>query len=184
MLIAEGWLKHARHCPSPNFGPRPEGATVRLVVVHNISLPPGEFGGPHIDELFTNQLNPSAHPYFKEIEGRQVSSHLLIRRTGEIVQYVSLDDRAWHAGLSSYLGVKDCNDYSIGIELEGTDELPFTDAQYNALSETLALVHAAYPETQNHLAGHSDIAPGRKTDPGAHFDWARVRSRVKELQST
>lgn len=180
--IAEGWLTAARRVPSPNFNHRPAGVAVRLVVLHNISLPPAQFeqdfGGGYIEDFFQNQLDHSKHPYFDIIRDMKVSAHLLILRTGEVVQLVSFDERAWHAGRSCYLGVPECNDYSIGIELEGTDDLPFTDAQYAALTPVLCAIQQAYPQTQNHLTGHSDIAPGRKTDPGRHLDWLRVRSSL------
>ena len=147
-----------------------------LVVVHGISLPPGEFGGPWIDALFTNALDASAHPYFAEIAALNVSSHLLIRRDGEIVQYVPFDLRAWHAGRSHYQGRDNCNDFSIGIELEGTDDVPYGDAQYRQLADVITVINERYPATFGHQAGHSDIAPGRKTDPGPVFGWARLHS--------
>ncbi len=154
---------------------------VSLVVVHGISLPPGEFGGPYIDALFTNSLDPSLHPYFLEIAGLKVSAHLLVRRDGQVVQYVPFDCRAWHAGMSCYGGQENCNDFSIGIELEGTDEIPYTEPQYEALVAVLGLLEARYPGTKGHLAGHSDIAPGRKTDPGPSFDWSHLHAlRGKE----
>lgn len=172
---ADHWLRPARHCPSPNCNPRPAGEEIRLIVVHGISLPPGEFGGPWIDALFTNSLPAHVHPYFADIAGLAVSSHLLIRRDGEIVQYVPFDLRAWHAGKSVYQGRENCNDFSIGIELEGTDEQPYTDAQYEQLARVTALLQTRYPATYRHIAGHSDIAPGRKTDPGPAFVWARFQ---------
>lgn len=171
---ADHWLRPARHCPSPNCNPRPEGTSIRLIVVHGISLPPGEFGGPWIDELFTNTLQPSRHPYFAEIAALTVSAHLLIRRDGEIVQYVPFDLRAWHAGRSSYQGCDNCNDFSIGIELEGADDIPYEDVQYHQLVQAVRVLNMRYPATFGHLAGHSDIAPGRKTDPGPAFDWERL----------
>lgn len=147
-----------------------------LLVVHNISLPPGQFGGPEIEEFFCNRLDHSAHPYFKTIEGVQVSAHALIRRDGSLVQFVSLLDRAWHAGRSSFRGEQECNDFSIGIELEGTDDIPYTEAQYRTLAATTRLIMAAWPDiTPDRLTGHSDIAPGRKTDPGPAFDWHHFR---------
>ncbi|MDF2447061.1 MAG: N-acetyl-anhydromuranmyl-L-alanine amidase [Moraxellaceae bacterium] len=173
---ADHWLRPARHCPSPNCNPRPADAAVGLVVVHGISLPPGEFGGPFIDELFTNSLDPARHPYFAEIAGLTVSSHLLIRRDGEVVQYVPFDLRAWHAGRSAFRGVENCNDFSIGIELEGTDDIPYEAAQYHRLAEVIRTLNSRYPSTFGHLAGHSDIAPGRKTDPGPAFDWGRLHA--------
>ncbi len=164
------WLDVARRVDSPNFGDRP-AYEVSLIVIHNISLPPGQFGGPYIDQLFCGQLNPADHPYFEEIHQLEVSSHLLIRRDGEVVQYVAFDKRAWHAGRSSYQGRENCNDYSIGIELEGCDDLPYETVQYTMLNQILQTLWQAYPETRGHLVGHSDIAPGRKTDPGSAFDW-------------
>lgn len=154
---------------------------VSLVVVHGISLPPGEFGGGYIDALFTNTLDPTLHPYFQEIAGMTVSAHLLVRRDGELVQYVPFDRRAWHAGRSCYSGQENCNDFSVGIELEGTDEVPYTDNQYDALAAVIDLLERSYPGTKGHLAGHSDIAPGRKTDPGPSFDWKHLHAlRGKE----
>jgi AmpD protein len=182
---ADHWLRPARHCPSPNCNPRPQDAAIRLIVVHGISLPPGDFGGPWIDELFTNTLDPSRHPYFQEVAGLTVSSHLLIRRDGEIVQYVPFDLRAWHAGRSSWQGCENCNDFSIGIELEGTDETPYEVAQYQSLARVVRVLNAHYPATFGHLAGHSDIAPGRKTDPGPAFDWnflQRLLATEKETE--
>ncbi|MCC2638913.1 MAG: N-acetyl-anhydromuranmyl-L-alanine amidase [Moraxellaceae bacterium] len=176
---ADHWLRPARHCPSPNCNPRPADAPPRLVVVHGISLPPGEFGGPWIDELFTNTLDPSRHPYFAEIAGLTVSSHLLIRRDGEIVQYVPFDLRAWHAGRSAYQGQDNCNDFSIGIELEGTDEQPYAEVQYHVLARVIRALNSRYPGTFGHLAGHSDIAPGRKTDPGPAFDWSCLHGLLR-----
>ena len=180
--ISAGWLhgENVRHVPSPNFNQRPHGQAPRLIVIHNISLPPAQFGGGYIEAFFQNRLDPQAHPYFATIADLQVSAHLLIMRTGEVIQLVSCDDRAWHAGRSSYLGIDNCNDYSIGIELEGTDDLPFTDAQYQALTPLLMALHQAYPQTRSHLTGHSDIAPQRKTDPGLYFDWQRVRQQLHQ----
>lgn len=177
MYITEDhWLSAARRCPSPNQNERPAGVPVSLLVVHGISLPPGEFGGPFIDALFTNSLNPDLHPYFREVACLTVSAHLLVRRDGEVVQYVPFDRRAWHAGRSCYHGQENCNDFSIGIELEGTDEIPYTRQQYDVLARVLGVLEQAYPATRGHLAGHSDIAPGRKTDPGPSFDWDRLRA--------
>lgn len=169
-LSADHWLHGARRVESPNFGDRPS-QEVSLIVIHNISLPPGEFGGPYIEQLFLNQLSPTEHPYFAEVFQLEVSSHLLIRRDGEVVQFVAFDKRAWHAGRSSYGGRENCNDYSIGIELEGCDDLPYEPIQYTRLNEILPILWQAYPSTQGHLVGHSDIAPGRKTDPGPAFNW-------------
>ena len=171
-----GLLDEAKHLPSPNFDDRPDNGPMDLLVIHNISLPPGQFGGPWIDDLFTNQLNPNAHPYFKEIHAMKVSAHILIRRDGEIVQYVPFHKRAWHAGQSNYCGRQRCNDFSIGIELEGTDEQPFEERQYQQLAELIKSLLRAYPSlSTEHIIGHSDIAPGRKTDPGPHFNWQKLR---------
>lgn len=173
-ITEDHWLSAARRCPSPNQNERPADMPVSLVVIHGISLPPGEFGGPWIDALFTNTLDPDVHPYFAEVAALTVSAHLLVRRDGELVQYVPFDRRAWHAGRSCHQGRENCNDFSIGIELEGTDEIPYTAAQYAALADVVALLEQHYPECAGHLAGHSDIAPGRKTDPGPSFDWAAL----------
>ena len=157
---------------SPNCDARPDESDISLIVIHGISLPPGKFGDDYIDQLFTNKLNMNAHPYFKEISGLKVSSHLLIRRDGELVQYVPLQKRAWHAGVSSYKNRENCNDFSIGIELEGADETPYSDIQYQVLAETIKSLLQSYPAlSEDTIAGHSDIAPGRKTDPGIAFDW-------------
>ncbi len=167
-----GWLPGVRRILSPNCDERPADAVVRLVVVHAISLPPGEFGGTGIIELFTNRLDPGAHPYFRELQGLRVSSHFLVRRDGALIQFVPCTQRAWHAGVSNWMGRENCNDFSIGIELEGCDQLAFEDVQYLTLNRLLAELRRCYPIEA--LAGHSDIAPGRKTDPGPHFDWHRV----------
>lgn len=172
-----GWLSGARQIPSPNCDERPLGEPVRLVVIHAISLPPGEFGGTGIVALFTNQLDPAAHPYFREIQGLRVSAHFLIRRDGELIQFVSCVRRAWHAGVSSWMGRDRCNDFSIGIELEGCDQLAFDDAQYLALNRLLAALRSCYPIEA--VAGHSDIAPGRKTDPGPCFAWHRLHDESR-----
>lgn len=162
----------ARQIPSPNHDPRPDGAAITLVVIHNISLPPGQFGGPGVEQLFTNRLDPAEHPYYEGIHTLRVSAHFFIRRDGELIQFVPCRERAWHAGVSSWRGRERCNDYSIGIELEGTDDQPFSDAQYRRLNQLLPALRAAYPIAA--VTGHSDIAPGRKTDPGPFFDWARI----------
>ncbi|KAF0164071.1 MAG: AmpD protein [Rhodocyclaceae bacterium] len=167
-----GWLSAARQVPSPNCDDRPAHEAVRLAVIHAISLPPDEFGGPGIIQLFTNCLDPEAHPYFREIQGLRVSAHFLVRRDGELIQFVPCSRRAWHAGASNWLGRENCNDFSIGIELEGCDQLPFEDAQYRTLDRLLAELRSRYPLEA--VTGHSDIAPGRKTDPGPCFDWSRV----------
>jgi len=176
---ATGLLREARQLPSPNQDDRPPGAEIDLVVVHGISLPPGELGGPWIDRLFSNQLptdGPDAHPYFREIAHLRVSAHLLIRRGGELVQYVSVHRRAWHAGASSWEGREAVNDFAVGIELEGTDDTPYEDVQYRRLAELVHTLARAYPAiTPERVVGHSDVAPGRKTDPGLAFDWKRLR---------
>ncbi|MDJ0905176.1 MAG: 1,6-anhydro-N-acetylmuramyl-L-alanine amidase AmpD [Woeseiaceae bacterium] len=170
-----GLITPARQCPSQNRDERPPGAQPELLVVHGISLPPGQFGGPEIEQLFTNELDWDAHPYFQEIRGMEVSAHLLIRRDGEVVQFVPFTQRAWHAGESAFRGRARCNDFSIGIELEGEDETPYSDAQYAVLAATIRAVSEAYPKiTGREVAAHADIAPGRKTDPGPAFDWLRL----------
>lgn len=174
-LDSEGWLLGARRIPSPNCDARPEGAAVSLLVVHNISLPPDEFGGPGVIELFTNRLDPAAHPYYATIKDLRVSAHFFIRRDGELIQFVPCAQRAWHAGASTWAGRERCNDFSIGVELEGSDSQPFTEAQYARLTELARALRAAYPGLHD-VAGHADIAPGRKTDPGPHFDWAKFRA--------
>ena len=168
-----GWLASARREPSPNRDARPPGVAVELIVIHAISLPPNEFGGPGIIELFTNRLDPGAHPYYASIHGLKVSAHFLIRRDGELIQFVSCADRAWHAGVSSWRGRAACNDFSLGIELEGCDSAAFTDAQYGALIALLDELRCRHPIVD--VVGHDDVAPGRKTDPGPCFDWKRLR---------
>jgi len=178
---ATGLLAGARQVLSMHFDARPAGVLPELLVVHGISLPPGEFGGPCIDRLFTGTLPPDGHPYFREIAAQRVSAHALIRRDGQIVQYVPFGERAWHAGQSAYRGRTACNDFSIGVELEGTDDIPYTDAQYDALAALSAALLAAYPSlSAQAIAGHSDVAPGRKTDPGPSFDWARFRGLLDQ----
>jgi AmpD protein len=177
---ATGWLEPVRRVPSPNCDARPAGVEPDLIVVHGISLPPGQYGGPWIDQLFTNTLPRSVHPYFEEIADRRVSAHVLIRRSGELTQYVPFHERAWHAGASAYCGRAACNDFSIGIELEGTDDTAYEGTQYAALARLIALLCDTYPAlSEERIAGHSDIAPGRKTDPGPAFDWPRLRTLVK-----
>jgi N-acetyl-anhydromuramoyl-L-alanine amidase len=177
--LESGLLRDVRLIASPNCDSRPAGVEPELIVVHGISLPPGEFGGPWIDRLFTNSLPPDAHPYFAEVAALRVSSHLVIRRDGNVTQYVSFTQRAWHAGQSSYNGREACNDYSIGVELEGTDTLAYEAVQYQSLAEVIAALCAAYPKlTPARLVGHSDIAPGRKTDPGPAFDWPHARRLI------
>jgi AmpD protein len=166
----------ARQVLSPHFDARPKGILPELIVVHGISLPPGEFGGAWIDQLFTGSLDPDGHPYFRDVARQRVSAHALIRRDGRVVQYVPFAERAWHAGESSYKKRSACNDFSIGIELEGTDTLAYEDAQYESLGALIQALLAAYPSlSSKRLVGHSDIAPGRKTDPGSAFDWNRLR---------
>ena len=183
--VATGWLHSARRVESPNRDARPPGAQVDLIVIHGISLPPGEFGGPWIDRLFTNTLPPDAHPYFATIADRQVSAHLLIDRHGRVTQYVPFQERAWHAGPSSYEGRTACNDFSIGIELEGSDSTAYEDAQYVALARVVRVLCETYPRLRpTRLAAHSDIAPGRKTDPGPSFDWPRLKTLIALEQSS
>ena len=177
LLRSSGRFPGVRWCPSPNFGPRPDGSSISLLVVHNISLPPEQFGGPHIENFFCNCLDTAVHPYFETIAELKVSAHALIRRDGSVIQFVSCLDRAWHAGRSSFQGKEECNDYSIGIELEGADDVPYTDDQYRALARLALLAMTAWPEiTPGRIAGRSDIAPGRKTDPGPAFEWARFQT--------
>ena len=171
-----GWYGYAHRLDSPNFGPRPAGALVDLIVVHSISLPPGVYGGDQVQRFFSNTLDWSAHPYFRQIEGMQVSSHFYIRRSGELWQFVSCDRRAWHAGQSRYRGRDDCNDDSIGIELEGLEGGDFELAQYETLGSLCAAIAPAYPVA--HIAGHEHIAPGRKQDPGPGFAWERLRDAL------
>ncbi len=166
---------------SSNCNARPADCEPELIVLHNISLPPGEFGGPHIDALFLNQLDPSEHEYFAKIAGLQVSAHVLIRRDGEVIQYVPFHLRAWHAGISSYNGRENCNDFSIGIELEGSDNVPYTEAQYQSLNNvTRALLNTYKKLSPTRITSHSDIAPGRKTDPGPAFDWAYFHALIEQ----
>ena len=173
--LPDGLLEPARQCPSPNCDERPQDVTPSGVILHGISLPPGEFGGDAIESLFTNSLDWNAHPYFEEIRGLCVSAHLLLRRDGEIVQFVPLAQRAWHAGESVFRGRERCNDYTIGIELEGEDQTPYDDRQYAVLADVLRALFVAYPAlSARTLAAHSDVAPGRKTDPGPAFDWLRL----------
>ena len=172
-LWDNGWYRHARRLPSPNFGPRPPRTQVELIVLHSISLPPGQYGGDEVHRLFTNRLDWNAHPYFQEIRGAEVSAHWLIRRDGALWQYVSADDRAWHAGASHYLGRSNCNDFSVGIELEGIEGGLFDPPQYETLTSLCAAIAARDPIRA--LAGHEHIAPDRKHDPGPGFDWALLQ---------
>lgn len=172
----------ARQQVSPHCDDRPEPDDIGLVVIHNISLPPGRFGGPWIDDLFLGRLDPAAHPYFAQILPLRVSAHLCIFRGGEVTQYVPFDRRAWHAGVSNWQGRERCNDFSIGIELEGTDDQPFEAAQYGTLTRVLLALFARYPRLGSRkMAGHSDIAPGRKTDPGPYFDWPRLHAQLAAM---
>ncbi|MES2826212.1 MAG: 1,6-anhydro-N-acetylmuramyl-L-alanine amidase AmpD [Pseudomonadota bacterium] len=177
MISIDGWLANAAQCPSPNANQRPSGQEISLLVIHNISLPPGEFGTGCVAALFCNQLDPSLHPYFATIAELQVSAHLFIDRLGQVTQFVAFAERAWHAGASSFKGVENCNDYSIGIEMEGCDNIAYTHNQYIALADVTRQILAAYPKiTPERIVGHSDIAPQRKTDPGSAFDWALFHS--------
>lgn len=175
-LLHTAHLHVANFIASPNHDERPENTVITLIVIHAISLPPNEFGGPGITQLFTNTLNPADHPYYQEIHNLRVSAHFLIRRNGELIQFVPCAKRAWHAGVSSWKGCQRCNDFSIGIELEGCDTLPFSEAQYAALNALLVSLQKDYPIRD--IVGHSDIAPQRKTDPGPHFDWSRIDRAV------
>ncbi|MDG2501035.1 MAG: 1,6-anhydro-N-acetylmuramyl-L-alanine amidase AmpD [Porticoccaceae bacterium] len=179
MNITQGWLSAASRLESPNTDQRPDSADISLLVIHNISLPPDQFGGPYIGQLFSNCLDGSEHPYFADICQLKVSSHLLIDRNGEITQFVPFGQRAWHAGVSEFEGRSNCNDFSIGIEMEGSDNIAYTDIQYAVLAKVTALLLAHFPAiTSERIVGHSDIAPGRKTDPGPAFDWPRYRKEL------
>jgi len=180
-LDAAGWLSGARRIASPNCDTRPADVQVNLLVVHNISLPPGEFGGDGVLELFTNRLDPAAHAYYAGLADLRVSAHFFIRRDGEVIQFVATGQRAWHAGVSSWRGRDRCNDFSIGVELEGTDDLPYADIQYVRLAELTRGLRRRYPRIE--LAGHSDIAPGRKTDPGTAFVWPRLLVLLEQGES-
>jgi AmpD protein len=173
----DGWWTGATACPSPHFGPRPQGARIDLVVLHSISLPPGQYGGPQIEQLFTGQLDWDAHPYFQQIRGMQVSAHFLVRRDGATLQFVSCDQRAWHAGPSHWRGRDNCNDFSIGIELEGLEGDTFEPAQYHALAALMQALAVRYPLRE--VAGHEHVAPGRKIDPGPGFDWQALQQLLQ-----
>lgn len=174
--VKAGWLSEARRVDSPNANERPSDATVDLLVIHNISLPPGEFGGDYIEALFTNALDPEAHEYFADVAHLTVSAHFLVRRNGEVVQFVSTDERAWHAGDSLWFDRANCNDFSVGIEVEGADDVPYAEEQYNALAKLIRALWEYYPTlAPDAMVGHSDIAPERKTDPGSAFDWQKLR---------
>tara|TARA_R110002110_G_scaffold91264_2_gene237570 strand:- start:191824 stop:192387 length:564 start_codon:yes stop_codon:yes gene_type:complete len=180
VTINNGVIEQARQAPSPNYGPRPDDCAPQLLVIHNISLPPGCYEGDCVERLFTNCLDWDEHPYFGEIRGIEVSAHLLIRRDGSLVQFVNLEQRAWHAGESCHAGRDNCNDFSIGIELEGTDDDPYADEQYAVLSAVTMALQATYPALDSEqIVGHSDIAPGRKTDPGQAFDWPRYLGALR-----
>jgi AmpD protein len=178
-IDAAGIVTSAHQVPSPNRDQRPADVAITLIVVHGISLPPGEFGGDAIERFFTNQLYPAAHPYYADIAALNVSAHFLVRRDGELIQFVACGERAWHAGASNWKGRERCNDYSIGIELEGTDDLPYEPAQYETLARLTKALCRRYPISE--LVGHSDIAPGRKSDPGPAFDWSRLRRLLGSL---
>jgi AmpD protein len=170
------WLTHARHVPSPNMGPRPQAPNIDLIVLHSISLPPGQYGGPEVERLFTNRLDWSDHPYFEQIRGAEVSAHFFVRRDGSLLQFVGTDDRAWHAGTSCWRGRDRCNDDSIGIELEGLEGQTFEPAQYDTLTQLCQRLRDRHPIA--HIAGHEHISPGRKQDPGPGFDWAHLQHRL------
>lgn len=177
--LTSGLLAEARQHASPNCDSRPDESDISLIVIHGISLPPGQFGEHYIDQLFTNSLDANEHPYFKEIDGLKVSAHLLIRRQGDIVQYVPFTKRAWHAGVSCFEQRECCNDFSIGIEMEGEDNTPYTDAQYQTLAKVIKQLVKAYPKlNEKTIVGHCDIAPGRKTDPGEAFDWGLLKKLI------
>ncbi len=181
MKVIDNWLDCAEKVFSPNYNARPSHDDISLIVIHCISLPPGEFGGNTVTQLFTNSLDPSEHPYFNKIDRLRVSAHLFIRRAGEIIQYVPFHKRAWHAGVSSYAGRVDCNDFSIGIELEGTGHTPYTEEQYSQLAELIQVLLAHYPSlSPERIAGHSTISPGRKQDPGDSFDWEKLFRMLEE----
>ncbi len=180
MNIDQHWLADANRIISPNYDLRPTPADISLLVIHCISLPPAEFGNGYIDQLFCNRLNPDDHDYFKALQQLKVSAHVLVKRSGDITQYVPFDKRAWHAGQSCYQGRERCNDFSIGIELEGTESIAYTDAQYQQLTAVVKALLKTYPNlSTGRITGHSDIAPGRKTDPGPSFDWQRLAGLLK-----
>jgi AmpD protein len=179
-ISAEGWCNDIARAPCTNFDARPLDAIISLLVIHNISLPPGQFGGEHIEALFANQLDYAAHPYFEQLRDLKVSAHFLVRRSGRALQFVATTERAWHAGLSQFEGRERCNDFSIGIELEGSDDQTFTDAQYQTLANLTSALASRHP--LSHVAGHEHIAPGRKTDPGPFFDWQRYQAEFDALE--
>lgn len=179
-----GLLNHCKHCPSPNKDTRPNNTTIDLIVIHSISLPPGKYGGDAIEHFFQNKLDINEHPYFEEIQQMKVSSHVLIKRTGEVIQFVAFNERAWHAGQSTYEGRECCNDFSIGIEMEGTDSEAFEESQYSQLGKLINALQIAYPAIADHITGHSDIAPGRKTDPGTGFDWGKLNDYISTIKTS
>lgn len=182
---ATGLIDGINYIPSPNYNERPHDYEIDLLVVHGISLPPSQFGGDEVVALFTNTLNYEAHPYFKAIKDLKVSAHLFIRRDGSLIQFVPFHLRAWHAGASHFQGRENCNDFSIGVELEGADDIPYAAAQYQQLAEVIPVLQNAYPKiTAQRIVGHSDIAPGRKTDPGPAFDWQLLRSMIDRFKNT
>ncbi|MEY4768801.1 MAG: hypothetical protein RL637_1440 [Pseudomonadota bacterium] len=182
MNIQQHWLIECRRVLSPNYDLRPNEQDIGLIVIHGISLPPQQFGGSYIDQLFCNQLNPNDHPYFATIYQLKVSAHLFINRQAEITQYVGFNHRAWHCGISNYQGRERCNDFSIGIELEGVDNLPYTEIQYQQLAKVILTLCRYYPKLNTtNIVGHSDIAPGRKTDPGIAFDWQKLHQLLKNI---
>ncbi|VAW71793.1 1,6-anhydro-N-acetylmuramyl-L-alanine amidase [hydrothermal vent metagenome] len=177
--VKSGLVENITQIPSDNYDTRPDASNISLIVLHNISLPAGEFGGPYITQLFTNQLQKNDHPSFADIYQLKVSAHLLIRRDGQVIQFVAFQHRAWHAGVSEYQGQTNCNNISIGIELEGADNTPYESIQYSQLAELIIELRSGYPGiAQNAITGHSDISPGRKTDPGPAFDWDRLHSLI------
>jgi N-acetyl-anhydromuramoyl-L-alanine amidase len=178
-LDPTGWITTARHCPSPNYGPRPSGVAIDLAIIHSISLPPGVYRGDAIERLFTNTLDWDAHPYYQHLRGMQVSAHFVIRRRGQLIQFVSCDERAWHAGPSSWQGRDNCNDYAIGIELEGLEGDTFTASQYRVLTKLLNTLARRYP--LKNVVGHEHVAPGRKQDPGPGFDWGSMKKLLLVL---
>ena len=179
MEIIDHWLQSAKHCPSPNHNERPTGE-ISLIVVHNISLPPNQFDNTYVEDFFCNQLDCNRHPYFNEIKDLKVSSHLLIKRDGCVVQFVGFDKRAWHAGVSCYCGRDNCNDFSLGIELQGADDIAYTEKQYRTLADVSKLLCDTYRIAMTEITGHSDIAPGRKTDPGPSFDWTYFKQLMED----
>lgn len=178
MKIENGWMQGVRKLPTSRFSARPAGVKIFLIVIHYISLPPNSFGNHYVDDLFTGKLDESVHPYFKGLSSFECSSHLFINRLGQITQYVSFDDKAWHAGRSEYHGHKECNDFSIGIELEGCSYCAYTNEQYVALDACIKALQQAYPEIKNNIAGHNEVAPLRKEDPGPYFNWSRYRKNI------